>query len=93
MNSLQTKDVYYATPKVYQSENNSYFGVYVLTEEVPTVLPIEPKLLMPNADIKIDDWNIGFVVEGKVEGFIQYSDFLNATKKKKNTIQNISLLP
>ncbi len=83
MNSLQTMDVYYAKAKVYQRKDNSYFGVYVLTEEVPSVLPTKPKLLMPNTDIKVNDWNIGFVVEGKMEGFISYTDFLDTIKKKE----------
>lgn len=81
MNSLQGMDVYYAKTKVYQRKNESYFGVYVLTEGIPSVLPEKPKLLMNENNLKVDDWNIGFVVNEKLEGFISYEDFLNNIKK------------
>lgn len=81
MNRLQTMDVYYAKAKVYQREDKTYFGVYVLTENIPSVLPYEAKILMKNEELKINDWNIGFVVNEKLEGFIPYKDFLNSIKK------------
>lgn len=84
MNKLQSMDVYYAKPKVYQRNDNTYFGVYVLTENVPSVLPTEPKLLMANTDLKVNDWNIGFVANNKLEGFISYSDFLDSVKRTED---------
>lgn len=81
MNSLQGMDVYYAKASIYQRKDKSYFGVYVLTAEVASVLPEKPALLMNENNLKVDDWNIGFVVNEKLEGFISYKDFLkNITK-------------
>lgn len=81
MNSLQVMDVYYAKAKVYQSKDESYFGVYVLTAEIPSVLPEKPKLLMNDNNLKVDDWNIGFVINEELAGFISYNDFLKNIKK------------
>lgn len=80
MNELQRMDVYYAKAKAYKRKNNTYFGVYILTEGVPTVLPYEPKILMMDDNIEIADWNIGFVINNKLEGSILYSDFMSFIK-------------
>lgn len=81
MNSLQTMDAYYAKSKVYQRNNGTYFGVYVLTADCTSILPLKPKLLMNENNIDINDWNIGFVIDEKLEGFISYDEFLKNTKK------------
>lgn len=81
MNSLQGMDVYYAKASVYQRKDESYFGVYVLTAEIVSVLPEKPKLVMNENNIKVGDWNIGFVIDGKLEGFISYEDFLKNINK------------
>lgn len=80
MHRLQSLDIYYAASAIYQRKDETYFGVYVLTEGVETVLPYEAKILTFNNDIKINDWNIGFVVDGNMEGFILYENFLKSIK-------------
>lgn len=84
MNQLQTMDVYYAKASIYQRKDETYFGVYVLTEGVVSVLPYKAKLLMANNDLKVNDWNIGFVINGNLEGFIPYSDFLDSIDKTED---------
>lgn len=81
MNSLQGMDVYYAKASIYQRKDESYFGVYVLTAEVASVLPKKPALLMNDNNIKVADWNIGFVINEELAGFISYDDFLKNIKK------------
>lgn len=83
LNELQSMDVYYAGARVYQKDNGEYFCIYVLTEEVPTVLPFIPKLLMSDNSFKVDDWNIGFVIDGENKGFISYENFLDSISKDK----------
>ncbi|MCI8547321.1 MAG: DUF4299 domain-containing protein [Bacilli bacterium] len=78
MHSLQSMDIYYAKAKVYERQDKGYFGVYVLTEDIPTVLPYKPKLLMIEHSFEVQDWNIGFVVNNEVKGFISYSNFLDS---------------
>lgn len=80
MHQLQSIDAFYAAPKVYQKEDTSNFGVYVLTEGIPSILPDEPKLLLNGNNITVDEWNIGLVIDGEVEGFISYNDFLKNIK-------------
>ncbi len=80
MNRLQQMDIYYAKAKVYKRKNNTYFGVYILTENVPTVLPYEPKILMMDNNIEINDWNISFIINNDLEGSVLYSDFINFIK-------------
>lgn len=80
MNSLQSMDVYYAAPRVYQKDDNSYFGVYTLTEGVSSILPDKPKLLINENNIDVSEWQIGLVVGDEVQGFISYNDFLKNVK-------------
>lgn len=81
MNSLQTMDVYYAAPKIYQNNDSSYFGVFALTEGVASVLPDKPKLLINENKIDVSEWQIGLVVGDEVQGFISYDDFLKSVKR------------
>lgn len=83
MNNLQKMDVYYAKANIYQRKDNTYFGVYVLTVNVDTVLPYKATAFMIANDLKISDWNIGFVINENVEGFISYQDFLSHINKDK----------
>ncbi len=80
LNSIQTKDVYYAKPSIYQKKDESFFGVFVLTSDVPTVLPYIPKLIMPNKEIKVNNWYLCFVVKDQMLGQIAYDDFTSNLK-------------
>lgn len=84
MNKLQKMDVYYAKANVYKRKNNTYFGVYMITEKIPSVLPYVPELLVNKYDLKINDWNIGFVIDDNVEGFISYEDFIELVDEDSN---------
>lgn len=81
MHNLQSMEVYYAAPRVYQKKDNTLFGVYTLTEDVPSVVPYKASLFMNNK-IKVEEWNIGFVINGTIKGFISYNDFINNVKKE-----------
>ena len=80
MNSLQSMDVYYASVKAYKRNDDTIFGVYVLTEDVTSVLPFEPNLFM-NKDIIVNDWNIIFFIDGKNSGAIPYDKFIENVNK------------
>ena len=80
MNSLQSMDVYYASAKAYKRNDDTIFGVYVLTEDVTSVLPFEPNLFM-NKDIIVNDWNIIFFIDGKNSGAIPYDKFIENVNK------------
>ena len=80
MNSLQSMDVYYAMAKAYKRDDDTIFGVYVLTENVTSVLPFEPNLFM-NKDIIVNDWNIMFFIDGKNSGAIPYDKFIENVNK------------
>ena len=41
-------------------------------------MPYKPKLLMIEHSFEVQDWNIGFVVNNEVKGFISYSNFLDS---------------
>lgn len=81
MHQLQSRDLYYAKPNVYQKDIKSYFGIYVLTEAIPSIVPYEAKLFMADKSLKIDYWYISFVCEGNMLGAIPYQDFLNYVDK------------
>jgi len=79
-NNLQKKDVYYAKASVYSRKDETLFGVYVLTENILSVMPFKAKLFMANNDLKVNDWYIGFVVKEKLIGFISYENFIKNIK-------------
>lgn len=81
LDNLQKMDVYYARAQVYKRKDESSFGVYILTENIPSVLPFKAQILMQKKDIEISDWNIGFVYDENIQGFIPYQDFLNNIEK------------
>lgn len=75
MHELQSKDVYYAKCNAYKRVDGSIFGVYILTEDVVTVLPCKASLFMNN-NIEVNDYNISFVIDGNLSGSIPYDVFL-----------------
>lgn len=76
----QAMDVYYAKPSVYQKNNESLFGVYVLSEDVVSVLPNKPGLFMGPKDMQIADWYVAFVIDDDLAGTISYADLLANTE-------------
>lgn len=64
----QTGDWYYAKPNFFQNKNSvDILGVYAITEEVPSILPLEPfvpplySVLLPGfnlTDEQVTDWRV-----------------------------------
>lgn len=82
MHEIQSMDVYYAAPRVYKKPDETLFGVYTLTENIPSVLPYKACVFMNN-DLKVEEWNIGFVIDGKLFGVISYENFIDSVNKDK----------
>lgn len=80
LNKLQSMDVYYASGRVYQKDNEDYFGVFVLTSGVDSVFPLKPKILMSDNKIEIKEWYVGFVIDGEMKGFIPYDKLIESIK-------------
>lgn len=83
MHHLQKRDLYYTTSQVYRRKDGTYFGVYVLTENVSSILPYQAKLLMADKEVSVTEWNIGLVADSELKGFIPYENFLNFIKKEE----------
>ena len=75
LHQLQSIDRYYASAKVYQKNDGNLFGLYVLTEEVVSIVPLKPSVFMNN-DIKVEDWNIAFVYDNDMQGTISFDNFI-----------------
>lgn len=80
LNKLQSMDVYYAKGSIYQKKNEDYFGVFVLTAGVDSVFPLKPKILMSDNKLKVDEWYVGFVIDGEMKGFIPYDKLIESIK-------------
>ena len=80
IDSLEKKDVYYARASIYNKED-IVIGLYSLVDNINTVLPYKPFIF--NENIKIDNWYIGFTVNGKMSGMIKYDDFIKEIDTKK----------
>ena len=83
LHEIQSLDVYYAKPNVYKNGQGDLFAVYVLTENVPSVIPYKPNLFMANKDMKVDDWNVALIYDEKMAGTISYDDFLSSITKRE----------
>lgn len=84
MHNLQSQDIYYSKASVYKRSDDTAFGIFVLTEDVPSVVPYKAKLFMAPKDLTVKDWYMGFVFDNEFQGTCRYEDFLDNTKKGKN---------
>lgn len=58
----QSRDLYYARPHIYQKTDGGYLGVYTLTNDVDSILPLEP--IVPfqmrdaetNEELEVHEW-------------------------------------
>ncbi len=73
----QSIDAYYSSPRVYQRPNDTYFGIYTITEEVLSIFPLETNLNVNGT--KVEDVYMAFIFEEEMKGVIKYSDFLSNT--------------
>ena len=93
---IQYLDAFSANQNLYKSNESSIFGVYVLTETVPTILPYKPVVeyryynVVKNEDVK--RWEIRLVgINGdskdsssyEMLGVMEYSEFIEKLPKEK----------
>ena len=80
MHELQTFDAYYPKPIIGCHNDNSYFGTYALTENVVSIFPFVPSIIMnENEDIK--EWYVSFLISKKIAGSIPYEKFIENVNK------------
>lgn len=83
LNEKQSIDAYYASPHFFKNnENQGVFGMYAITENVLSIVPIEPYVPF-NKNIKTDDWRVCLINKEMTDDkIIKYSDFINSISKK-----------
>ena len=97
--NLQYIDAYSARQKIYKKDDGSIFGVYTITETVPTIIPFTPCIEYENADAvkdsDVSQWLIGLVViDGdpnlpesySVYKYIEHKKFVKRLPGKKYTV-------
>ncbi len=97
--NLQYIDAYSAKQKIYKKDDGSIFGVYTITETVPTIIPFTPCIEYENADTvkdsDVSQWLIGLVViDGdpndpgsySVYKYIEHKKFVKRLPGKKYTM-------
>ena len=57
LHRLQSMDVFYPDPQVFRRKDGKVFAFYVLTIDLPSVVPTIPKILM-SPKTKVDEWYI-----------------------------------
>lgn len=96
---LQYIDAHSARQKLCKEDDGSIFGVYTITETVPTIIPFTPCIAYENADTvknsDISQWLIGLVViDGdpndpesySVYKYIEHKKFVKKLPGKKYTV-------
>lgn len=97
--NLQYIDAHSARQKLYKEDDGSIFGVYTITETVPTIIPFTPCIAYENSDTvknsDISQWLIGLVViDGdpndpesySVYKYIEHKKFVKKLPGKKYTM-------
>ncbi len=71
LNRLQQIDAYYASPKVYQKKDETLFGIYFIGEEIVSIIPKKPYIIM-NQIPNVNNWYV--FLPGN--HYISYQDFI-----------------
>jgi len=74
---VQSLDVYYATPRVFQVDNR-LVGIYVIGPDIPSVLPDEPYIVLNQIE-GVKDWYV-MLTEGQT---VKYDDFIKNAKHQE----------
>lgn len=86
LHGLQSQDVYYAAPKLYQNNNNNKIGAfYVLTQECQSVFPLKFNGFINMSNIKIDEGFIQFYLYSEdkfIEGLFPYDKFIEEVRNQ-----------
>lgn len=77
LHRLQSKDVYYAVPRVYKVKDK-LVGIYAIGPNIPSVIPLKPYIIL-NQIKGINDWFV-MLKEGKT---IKYDDLINNVKTQE----------
>ena len=73
----QEIDAYYAAPKLYNSEND-IIGIYVITENVDSIVPLKPKVIMNKETEKIKFY---VIIGENPNDIVEYDNFINEVDK------------
>lgn len=86
LHRLQKMDIYYAMPRFYQTDNG-LLGVYFITEETRSAVPLVPSVPFGFSDgsgkpIEISNWRVSFysITIDDTVGDMPYSDFIDRVK-------------
>jgi len=101
LHDLQSQDLYYAKPIIF-CDNNDYRGIYIITEECDSVLPLDFKTsldiinLFMDEPIILDKWIVGLysITNDKIAGYVDFDsfkNFLEFDKLKKYDAETIIL--
>ncbi len=71
LNRLQQIDAYYASPKVYQKKDETLFGIYFIGEEIVSIIPKKPYIILDQIP-NVNDWYV--FLPGN--HYISYQDFI-----------------
>ena len=77
LNRIQSLDVYYAAPRVYQVKEK-LIGIYAISADVPSVVPTEPYIVLNQIE-GIEEWYV-MLKEGNT---IKYDDFIKNINTKE----------
>ena len=86
LHHIQSQDIYYASPNIYQNNENHKIGAfYVLTEGCKTVYPLKADGFLNMDQIKIDQGFIQFYIYSEdrfIKGLYPYDKFIEEIKKQ-----------
>lgn len=81
MNEMQQLDAYYAAPILYRQEDDTVVGVYAITADTRSIVPLKPGVSVAHHGLQVQEW---YAVLGIAEGeqaTVRFENFLDAVDK------------
>ena len=92
LNEKQSIDAYFAAPHFFKNnETNKNFGMYAITEDVLSIVPIEPYVPF-NHNIKTDDWRVCLINKEMNDNMQEQleNEFMNNQEERNNANYEIN---
>ena len=82
LHDLQSQDLYYVRPTILYDEDN-YYGIYIVTEECDSILPLDFRTSLDMMNLFIDEpiildkWIVGLysTTNDKITGYVDFDSF------------------
>ena len=81
LNKMQQLDAYYAAPILYRQEDASVIGVYAITSDTRSIVPLKPSVPVVHNGLQVQEWYAVLGISEGEQATVRFEDFLNNIDK------------